>query len=335
MLKAPFVTAVIQRIAPLIAATVIVEPEYQYVGQITFQNGRKTLFRGASLAINSQSAAEIARDKGYAGFFLKTLGYQVPQGQTFFSEGMNRRLAVKRGLDEGFAYAKTLSFPVIVKPNDLSQGRLVAKVYNKQEFYAQARRILRATDVLKVERFYTGNDYRIVVLDDRVVAAYQRIPLQVIGDGRSTIGALVALKQQRLRAENRPAILDPDDSRISMKLRRQKLSLESVPALGVVIPLLDSANLSSGADARDLSKEIHDDFCRLAMRVARDMELRFCGVDIMTNDLTHPLNDYVIIEVNSSPSLENYALMGDEQRQSVEQTYRKILEAIEKDTTVW
>jgi D-alanine-D-alanine ligase-like ATP-grasp enzyme len=117
-----------------------------------------------------------------------------------------------------------------------------------------------------------------------------------------------------------------------MTLRRQKLSLDSVPAPGVVIPLLDSANLSSGADARDLSKEIHDDFCRLAVRVARDMELRFCGVDIMTDDLTHPLKDYTIIEVNGSPSLENYALIGDEQRRTVEQTYRKILEAIEKDT---
>jgi len=334
MLRTPFLTAVIQRIAPLIAATVIVEPEYQYVGQITFQNGRKTLFRGASLAINSQSAAEIARDKGYASFFLKTLGYQVPQGQTFFSEAMNRRLAVKRSLDDSFAYAKSLRFPVIVKPNDLSQGRLVAKVYNKPEFYAQARRILRETDVLKVERFYSGNDYRIVVLDDRMVAAYQRIPLQVRGDGRSTIGALVEMKQQRLRAENRPVIIDPNDSRIRMNLRRQRLSMESVPALGAAIPLLDSANLSSGADVRDLSKEIHDDFCRLAVAVARDMQLRFCGVDIMTNDISHPLKDYIIIEVNGSPSLENYALIGDQQRQKVDETYRKILEAIANDTRV-
>ena len=332
MLKIPFVTAVIKRIAPLMAATVIVEPVYEYVGQVTFQNGRKTLFRGASFAINPQAAAEVARDKGYASFFLKTLGYPVPEGATFFSEAMNRRLTRKRGLEEGFAYAQSLGFPVIVKPNDLSQGRLVAKVFNRREFYAQARRILRETDVLKVERFYAGNDYRIVVLDDRVVAAYQRIPLRVLGDGRATIAELVAMKQQVLRAENRPVILDANDAGIRMNLRRQKLSLNSVPARGAVVPLLDSANLSSGAEARDLSKAMHDDFRRLAVRVARDMELRFCGVDIMTDDIIHPLQGYIIIEVNSSPSLENYARIGDEQRETVEQAYLSILKAIEKDS---
>ena len=332
MLKIPFVTGVIKRVAPLMAATVVVEPDYESVGQITVQNGRKTLFRGASFAINPQAAAEIARDKGYAGFFLKTLGYSVPEGRTFFSAAMNRRLTLKRGLDESFAYAETLGLPVIVKPNDLSQGRLVAKVFNRHEFYAHARRILRETDVLKVERFYAGNDYRVVVLDDRVVAAYQRIPLQVLGDGHSTIATLVARKQQALRAENRPVILDAHDSRIRMNLRRQKLSLESVPAPGVVVALLDSANLSSGADARDFSETMHDDFRRLAVRVARDMELRFCGVDILTDDMTRPLQDYIIIEVNGSPSLENYALIGDEQRETVEQTYLSILKAIEKDT---
>jgi D-alanine-D-alanine ligase-like ATP-grasp enzyme len=332
MLKIPFVTGVIKRIAPLMNATVIVEPDYEYVGQVTFRNGGKTLFRGASFAINPQSAAEIARDKGYTSFFLKTHGYRVPEGQTFFSEAMNRRLTLKRGLDESFAYAETLGLPVIVKPNDLSQGRLVAKVFSRHEFYAHARRILRETDVLRVERFYAGSDYRLVVLDDRVVAAYQRIPLQVMGDGRSTIGALLAMKQQAWRAGNRPVILDAHDSSISMNLRRQKLSLHSVPASGVVVPLLDSANLSSGADARDFSKTMHDDFRRLAVRVACDMELRFCGVDVMTDAITRPLRDYIIIEVNGSPSLENYALIGDEQRETVEQTYLNILEAIEKDS---
>ncbi len=334
MLKTPFVTAVIKRIAPLMAATVVVEPDYEYVGQVTFRDGRKTLFRGASFAINPQAAAEIARDKGYTGFFLKTLGYQAPEGQTFFSEAMNGRLIRKRGLDEGFAYAQSLGLPVIVKPNDLSQGRLVAKVFNRREFYAQAGRILRETDVLRVERFYAGNDYRVVILDERVVAAYQRIPLRVLGDGGSTIGALIAMKQQALRAENRPVSLDAYDASIRMSLRRQRLSLDSVPARGAVVQLLDSANLSSGAEARDFSAMMHDDFRGLAVRVARDMELRFCGVDILTDDITRPPRDYVIIEVNGSPSLENYARIGDEQRETVEQTYLGILEAIEKDSRV-
>ncbi len=52
--------------------------------------------------------------------------------------------------------------------------------------------------MLIVERFYLGNDFRILVLDNEVMAAYQRIPLSITGNGKSTILELLTIKREEI-----------------------------------------------------------------------------------------------------------------------------------------
>ncbi len=59
------------------------------------------------------------------------------------------------------------------------------------------------------------------------------------------------------------------------------------------------------------------------------MGLRLAGVDIITNDITKPMIDYIIIEVNGSPGLLNYASVGELQTKKVETLYLKVLQAME------
>ncbi len=328
-IKTSFVSEIITRVAPRIGAMVLLEPEYGFVGQVTFKNGKKILFRDRNFNINPLGSSEIARDKGYADFFLKHYGYNTSEGQTFFSEVLNQRVEVKRTIDDGFDYAKALGFPVILKPNNLSQGTLVAKVHNKREYYTVARKILRRTSVMLVQRFYEGNDYRIVVLDNEVISAYQRIPLFVIGDGKSTIEWLVAQKQDHFAVVGRDTEIDLTDFRIKQKLRRKRLNLKSVIAEGEKVFLLDNANLSTGGDAIDVTEEVHRDFQHLAVSITRDMGLRMCGVDIIGSDIRLPVENYVVIEINSAPGLDNYATIGDKQRDNVDALYLKVLSALE------
>ncbi len=157
-IRTSFVSEIIARVAPRMGATVLLEPEYDFVGQVTFKNGKKILFRDRNFYINPLGSSEIARDKGYADFFLKHYGYNTSECRTFFSEVLNQRVEVKGTIDDGFDYAKALGFPVVLKPNNLSQGTLVAKVRNKKEYYTVARKILRRTSVMLVQRFYEGSD---------------------------------------------------------------------------------------------------------------------------------------------------------------------------------
>jgi len=325
-----FVAEIICRVAPRIGAHVLMEPEYGFVGLVIFKNGRRVLFRDRNFNINPLASSEIAKDKGYADFFLKHYGYHTSEGQTFFSEERNRRIEIKRTIDDGFDYAESLGFPVILKPNNLSQGTLVTKVYNKREYYRAARKILRKTPVMLVQRFYGGHDYRIVVLDDEVISAYQRIPLFVVGDGKSSIRKLAAGKQRHYQKIGRDTEIDLDDFRIGQKLKRQRLHLDSVPDRGAKVYLLDNANLSTGGDAVDVTQAIHPDFKCLAVNITKDMGLRMCGVDIITAaDISLPMSDYVIIEINSAPGLDNYASMGAEQQDRVDELYLKVLKALE------
>ncbi|MCW5315937.1 cyanophycin synthetase [Nostoc sp. KVJ3] len=330
-METPFITSIIQKVAEEIGAVVLVDPECSFVGLITFKNGNKTFFRTARFSINSSGSVAIAKDKSVSSFFLNNFGYKVTEGKTFFSEELCEEIVNIRNIDAGFYYAKALGFPVIVKPINLSQGIFVTKIYNKQEYYQTAKKILQKVSGFIVERFYSGNDYRIVVLDDEVVSAYQRIPLFITGDGQSNVLELMQQKQESFIKNGRKEIIDFEDYRIKKNLRRRKLNLNSVIPNNNIVYLLDNANLSTGGEAVDFTESIHPEFQKLAVSITKDMELRLAGVDILTNDITSPIVDYTIIEVNGAPSLTHYASFGEVQTKRVENLYLKVLKILEND----
>jgi D-alanine-D-alanine ligase-like ATP-grasp enzyme len=325
------ITSIIQKIALQIGAVVLVEPEYELVGHITFKNGKRSVFSHAKLNINGFASAELVKDKAYANFFLKQFGYSVTEGNTFFNDTLCAKLAHPRNIDDGFNYAQKIGFPVIVKPLNLSQGTLVTKVYNQAEYYDVANRIFQIKSGLIVEKFYSGNDYRIVVLDNEVITAYQRIPLFVVGDGISNVLELLQQKQKKFISMGRKKIIKFDDFRIPQKLQTRNLNWDSVIFKDEIVYLLDSANLSTGGEAVDFSESIHPDFQKLAINITKDIGLRLGGVDILTDDITSPIVDYTLIEVNGSPGLTHYAASGEVAAKRVEDFYLKILQVMEND----
>jgi len=327
----PFITKILLKLCPEIGATVLVEPEFGYVGQITFRNGKRTFFRNRNSSINTHGSVEIARDKGYTSFFLKNMGYNVPEEQTFFSDEWCRSFGKRRNTDAACTFASRLGYPVIVKPNHFSQGVLVVKAWNAREVRQVTRSILRRDSVVLVQKFIPGRDYRIVVLDGVVISAYERIPLSVTGDGKRTIGQLLRKKQKEFEKAGRDSRLDLKDFRFLWKLKRLRLSLRSVPKRGEQIYLLDNANLSTGGESVDVTRRIHQEYRRLVRSVARDMGLRLCGIDIITSDILRPLDpNHVILEINAAPGLDHYASSGKKQQMIVEELYRKVLRALEK-----
>lgn len=330
-----FTASILKKVATEMGANVVIEPEYELIGHITFKNGKITVFDNTRLNINGFGSANLAQDKAFSNYFLGKLGYRVTEGQTFFNDKMCAKVANPRNIHDGWNYAQELGFPVIVKPLNLSLGILVTKVYNKQEYYQVAEKILATQSVLIVERFYNGNDFRILVLDNEVIAAYQRIPLSVTGDGKSTILELLKNKREHLIKTGEKILIDVEDFRIIKKLNQQNLTFDSVLAEDTLIYLLDNANLSTGGDAVDFTDKIHPDFQKLAINITKDMGLRLAGVDILTADITQPIVDYTVdytlLEINSAPGLAHYALLGEQQIQKVEDLYRKILQALENE----
>lgn len=329
----PILDQVLKAVVPKIGARVFFEPEWRVVGCIVYKSGQRRYFRNSTLDINRMGASEISRDKGYAKYFIRKLGYPVVKGNVFYSKRWCKAIGSKKNIDQAYRYARKLGFPVFVKPNSRSRGVAVAKVFNRAEFYAAMREAFAQDNVAVVEEAVTSAlDYRIVVLDRQVISAYERIPLSVVGNGRSTIRSLLTKKQHEFDAIGRDTRVDAKDPRLFAKLRRLGLKLSSIPLKNARIFLLDNANLSAGGESRDVTPVIHSDFRRLAIDLTRAMGLRLCGVDVLVKggSLTDPAKEYYVLEINSAPGLDHYAKLGEEQKQIVEDLYLKVLKAMER-----
>lgn len=219
----------IRRLAPQIGARVIVEPEWGIAAQIIFKSGKKRYIRYSSLDLNTLGSSDIAKDKDYSTFFMREMGYSTIEGKTFFSDKFAEMIGSDRKIDNAYAYASKLGFPVIVKPNSGSQGQNVALVHDKRSFYKALKRIFEFDKVALVQRPVAGKDYRIVVLDGEVISAYQRVPLSVVGNGKSTIHALLKAKQRDFVKEGRDTRIKMDDPRILEKLAREHRNINSIP----------------------------------------------------------------------------------------------------------
>lgn len=217
-------------------------------------------------------------------------------------------------------------FPVYVKPVDGSQGQNVWRCRSDDD-------LLRALEVFEQERIRVAlveravdlPDFRLTVLDGVLISAYRRIPLSVVGDGRSSIQSLLQSKRDDFAATGRKVSLREMDGRITSRLTAFGLGWTHVPMDGEVVPLLDLSNLSAGGTPIDLTAAVHSRWAELASRVAREFGLRLCGVDLACADLTDHRGIYSVLEVNASPGFEHYGSLGGEQVGIVRDMYCKVL----------
>jgi len=322
----------LRRIAPRIGAKVLIEPVWGVVGQIAYRSGQKRYFRYSTLDLNPVGASDIAKDKDYANFFMKGMGYPTITGKAFYSPAWAQAIGSRQSTAAACAYAKRLGFPLIAKPNSGSQGFGVTLVHDESELVRALASIFRNDRVALVQKQVRGKDYRVVVLDGRIISAYERIPLSVVGDGRTSILGLLKRRQKAFVASSRDTQLNINDPRIQAKLSRLGLTMKSVVPSGERVFLLDNANLSTGGDSVDVTGVVHPEFARLAIDLTRDMGLRICGVDLMIDgDISGKPSPkrHWILEINAAPGLDHYAQSGKAQEKIVEDLYLEVLKGMD------
>jgi cyanophycin synthetase len=143
-----------------------------------------------------------------------------------------------------------------------------------------------------VERFVPGTDYRVLVVDGRVVAAAELRPASVTGDGSRSIGELVAeanADPRRGDGHSRELTRIALDEAALAHLAGQGLNRHSVPARGRLITLRKNANLSTGGTSRDVTDEVHGDIAEMCRRAAAAAGLDICGIDVRLTDIGAPL----------------------------------------------
>jgi D-alanine-D-alanine ligase-like ATP-grasp enzyme len=332
--KTPYLTGLVQRFGKQAGAKVLVEPTWKYAAQLTYKNGTRRYLRYLTLDLNHVGASDIAKDKDFAKFFMKKMGYPVAKGKVFFKPVFARAIGSTDSYESAERFAKKLGFPLIVKPNSLSQGSCIALVRKSSALKSALKQVFEQDRAAIVEEYRPGKDYRIVVLDNEIISAYERKALEVVGDGTHTIKQLLVAKQKLFEAKKRDTRIDSTDVRIRQALREQKKTWKSVLKDGEVLVLMPNANLSTGGESVDVTKTIHPGYKKIAIALTRDMGLRIAGVDIMVThgDITEApqKKNFFIIEINASPGLDHYVTTGKEQKKIVEDMYLKVLRAMAK-----
>ncbi|WP_026706502.1 cyanophycin synthetase [Flavobacterium soli] len=205
------------------------------------------------------------------------------------------------------ATIKKIGYPIVLKPLDGNHGKGASiNVTNWEDakaglVYAQkySRRVI-------VEKFITGFDFRVLVIDNKLVAAAKRVPAHVIGDGKNTIQYLIDETNKDPRRgyghENVLTQIDVDRDTLDL-LEKLDYTVDSIPKNGEIVYLKSTANLSTGGTSVDVTDMMHPENIFLAERISRVIGLDVCGVDIMAENLTQPLkeNGGCILEVNAAP----------------------------------
>jgi len=200
-----------------------------------------------------------------------------------------------------------IGYPIVLKPLDGNHGKGASiNVKTWEDAVAGLEFAKKYSRKVIVERFITGYDFRVLVINNRVVAAAQRVPAHVKGDGTNTIGRLIEIENQDPRRgyghENvlTEITIDRDTTDLLEKLG---YTLESVPKKDEIVYLKSTANLSTGGTSIDVTDMMHPENIFLSERISRVIGLDVCGIDIMAENLTQPLkeNGGVILEVNAAP----------------------------------
>ncbi len=320
------------------------EPNYGYVTRINYIDGSCRITYGSDLGLNEGAACELAKDKGHTKFMLRTIGVECPEGEEFLlpswaeivkNNPKNIPTTNLHLVSEADPYIRShFGYPAYIKPVAGSKGGNIFKVFNTDEL----KTVLDLYEEKKVhlaivEKPFNMPDYRVVILDGELISAYQRLPLTVTGDGYHTVGQLLSELQEQYTEIGRDTRISLDDPRIASNLAKNKLTLGSKPEPLAKVVLLPISNLSAGGTSVDVSDSINKHWVDLAVYVAKNFNLRLCGVDLACEDITDPKSRYLVIEVNAAPGLDNYAMSGGAQQKLVDEFYTKVLNALPGDPT--
>ncbi|MBW4596767.1 MAG: cyanophycin synthetase [Brasilonema angustatum HA4187-MV1] len=272
-------------------------------GLTQYGYGKKQV-RGIATTFDSDSHldSDFTTRKDDCKAFLKTLGFPVPKGDIVNSE------------KQALAVARDINYPVAVKPVAGHKGiGVTAEVRDEYELKSAFRRALEAipenepTRVI-VEKSIVGSDFRVLCVNGRFVAAIERRPAWVVGDGKSTIQQLIRdenRKPGRLDTPTSPMTKIQSDEAMEQYLEQQGLSLDSVVEKDRNVSLRKVANLSAGGVSIDATRTVHPDNIILAQDIAQHFRLVCLGIDVIAPNLSESWksNDFSILEINAAPGI--------------------------------
>jgi len=252
-------------------------------------------FRATMTDKTSSIAVDLAGNKDETKRILQEQAIPVAKGLTISTDE-----DLEIALDK-------IGFPLVFKPLNGNHGKgATINVKTREEAVAAFAYAQKYSHRVIVERSITGHDFRVLVIDNRMVAAAQRVPAHIVGDGINTVNKLIDIENTDPRRgyghENVLTEIGIDRDTLDL-LDKKGYTLDTIPKKSEIVYLKSTANLSTGGTSIDVTDMVHPQNVFMCERIARVIGLDICGIDIMANNLTELLteNGGVVLEVNAAP----------------------------------
>ncbi len=243
----------------------------------------------------SSIAVEIACDKEETKNLLEASEIPVPRGRIVYDE------------EDLKAAINKIGYPIVTKPVNGNHGKgATTNIRTWEDAVAGLKAAKVYGKAVICEKFITGRDFRVLVINYKFVAAALRTPAAVTGDGIHNIQELIEIVNSDPRRgyghENVLTNIKVDNFTRDI-LDKKGYTLETVIAKGEELWLKPTANLSTGGTATDVTDYVHPTNIFMCERIARIIGLNICGIDIMAPDLSVPIteNGGSVLEVNAAP----------------------------------
>lgn len=193
-----------------------------------------------------------------------------------------------------------MQFPIIIKDSAGSNSQGIFP-YIKNLKEAQSiinKEILNFRSLIAQEMIF-GKEYRILILDDKVIGALEMIPPRVFGDGKSTIAQLIAEKQKHTHRKT------PIDPALKIILQEQGFSLDSVLAANEIVSIKKSSSLAEGGETRDVTELVNKKIVAICAQASDAIGDYLAGIDIICEDISkNPTTQtFGILEINGKPDI--------------------------------
>lgn len=251
--------------------------------------------RATIASTTSCIAVDIAGDKEETKNLLAASEIPVPKGIILYMDD-----TVDRAIS-------SVDFPMVFKPLNGNHGRgATTNVTTREQAEVALAAAREHGRQVICEKYITGFDFRVLVINYKFICAALRTPASVIGDGIHTIEWLVEqtnLDPRRGYGHEKVLTQITIDGFTRKILDEKGYTLETIPEKGELVLLKPTANLSTGGTSTDVTEEVHPVNIFMAERIAKIIGLDICGIDIMAHDLKTPIseNGGAVLEVNAAP----------------------------------
>ena len=223
---------------------------------------------------------------------------RVPKGEEFTS------------IDEGIRrIEKYVNLPVVIKPKSTNFG-LGISIFpdggGKEELTKALDFAFSKDNTVLIEEFIKGKEFRFLVIGDKVSGILHRVPANVKGDGKHTIEELIEIKNKdSLRGKGYKTPLEKIeiDTSVLLYLKNHNRDIYTVLKEGEEVFLRENSNISTGGDSIDFTDVIPNRFKEIAIKSAKSIGAKICGVDMVIEDYTDERSNYGIIELNFNPAI--------------------------------